>query len=56
LEVRVTDQKQSSNPILPIVTQLINWSSESPTASLVERQYGDARLNLIVANAFEATI
>ncbi|KAI6170842.1 Golgi to ER traffic protein 4-like protein [Aphelenchoides bicaudatus] len=54
LEVRVTDQKSSPNPLIPIVTQLINWSTESSSASLIEHQYGNARLNLIFAKVFEA--
>lgn len=46
--------KQLNSLLVPITDQLINWSSDSPSASLIERQYGNARLNQVFAKAFEA--
>jgi hypothetical protein len=51
--VNKNDSKKLSNPLSSFTGALINWSIETADISLVERQFGDARLNLIFAKAFE---
>lgn len=48
-----SESKKASNTLVPLANTLISWSTENPSASSIERQFGDAQLNQVFAKAFE---